>query len=108
MNRRLAAIGAAVLLAAILGLGAWSVSGAPPRGRVRAPGGVWEALGGPAGDCARGGPPRPSASPADAGPHPDFRTEWWYYTGNLETATGRHVGFQLTFFRTALVPPARV
>lgn len=44
--------------------------------------------------------------PEDFGPHPDFQTEWWYYTGNLETAEGDHFGFQLTFFRRALVPPA--
>ena len=40
--------------------------------------------------------------PRDNGPHPDFRTEWWYYTGNLETPEGEHLGFQLTFFRQAL------
>ena len=56
---------------------------------------------------ARAAAPRVFSFPADHGPHPDFRTEWWYYTGNLETDTGRHFGFQLTFFRTALVPPAR-
>jgi predicted secreted hydrolase len=50
--------------------------------------------------------PRALVFPADHGPHPDFRTEWWYVTGNLTTAGGRHVGFELTFFRTALVPPA--
>ena len=43
--------------------------------------------------------------PADYGPHPGYQTEWWYYTGNLETETGRHFGYQLTFFRRALVPP---
>ncbi len=42
--------------------------------------------------------------PADHGPHPDFQTEWWYYTGNLETSDGRHFGYQLTFFRRALTP----
>src|ERR1700677_5168297 len=31
--------------------------------------------------------------------HPDFQTEWWYYTGNLRTADGRRFGFELTFFR---------
>jgi predicted secreted hydrolase len=56
---------------------------------------------------ARAFGPRPFAFPADHGPHPDFRTEWWYYTGNLETAAGRHVGFELTFFRTALAAPDR-
>ena len=44
--------------------------------------------------------------PADHGPHPEFRTEWWYYTGNLTTTDGRRFGFQLTFFRRGLAPPA--
>lgn len=43
--------------------------------------------------------------PRDYGPHNDYQTEWWYYTGNLETAGGRPFGFQLTFFRRALAPP---
>lgn len=45
--------------------------------------------------------------PDDHGPHPDYQIEWWYYTGNLETAEGRHFGYQLTFFRRALQPPAQ-
>jgi predicted secreted hydrolase len=48
--------------------------------------------------------PREFTFPADHGPHPDFRTEWWYYTGNLESREGRRFGFQLTFFRSALAP----
>lgn len=40
--------------------------------------------------------------PRDHGPHPDFRSEWWYFTGNLQTGAGRRFGFQLTFFRFAL------
>jgi predicted secreted hydrolase len=42
--------------------------------------------------------------PRDHGPHPDFRTEWWYYTGNLDGPDGEEFGFQLTFFRSALTP----
>jgi predicted secreted hydrolase len=42
--------------------------------------------------------------PADHGAHPEYRTEWWYYTGNLTAADGRRFGFQLTFFRSALSP----
>ena len=53
---------------------------------------------------ARAIEPREFHFPADHGPHPEFRTEWWYYTGNLEAAGGRHFGFQLTFFRSALAP----
>jgi predicted secreted hydrolase len=53
---------------------------------------------------ARAAAPRAFSFPRDHGPHPDFRTEWWYYTGNLRAGDGRHVGFQLTFFRNALGP----
>jgi predicted secreted hydrolase len=42
--------------------------------------------------------------PRDHAPHPGFRTEWWYYTGNLKSETGRHFGYQLTFFRYQLTP----
>jgi predicted secreted hydrolase len=38
--------------------------------------------------------------PRDFGAHPDFRTEWWYATGWLESAEGETLGFQVTFFRT--------
>ncbi|MCJ7799992.1 MAG: carotenoid 1,2-hydratase, partial [Polaromonas sp.] len=40
--------------------------------------------------------------PRDRGAHPDFRTEWWYITGQASTAdsNARRFGFQLTFFRS--------
>jgi predicted secreted hydrolase len=37
--------------------------------------------------------------PRDHFNHPEFQTEWWYYTGNLRDARGRRFGFELTFFR---------
>ena len=37
--------------------------------------------------------------PADHAAHPDYRTEWWYYTGHLQTTTGKRYGYELTFFR---------
>jgi predicted secreted hydrolase len=43
--------------------------------------------------------------PSDHGSHPDYRTEWWYYTGNLTDGGHRRFGFQLTFFRSGLQPP---
>jgi len=46
--------------------------------------------------------------PEDHGAHPGFRTEWWYYTGNLTADTGEQFGFQLTFFRRQLRPDAAV
>lgn len=48
--------------------------------------------------------PRQFSFPADHGPHFEYATEWWYYTGNLTTADGRRFGFQLTFFRSGLNP----
>jgi predicted secreted hydrolase len=42
--------------------------------------------------------------PRDHGSHPTYRTEWWYYTGHLQSKNGRTFGFELTFFRRG-VPP---
>jgi len=47
---------------------------------------------------------RPFRLPADHGPHFEYQTEWWYFTGNLADASGRHFGYQLTFFRRGLSP----
>jgi predicted secreted hydrolase len=46
--------------------------------------------------------------PRDHFSHPDYQTEWWYYTGNLGAADGHRFGFELTFFRRALDLPKRV
>jgi predicted secreted hydrolase len=40
--------------------------------------------------------------PRDHFSHPDFQTEWWYYTGNVRSVDGHHFGFELTFFRQAV------
>ena len=42
--------------------------------------------------------------PQDYGAHPEYQTEWWYYTGNLATADDRRFGFQLALFRRAITP----
>jgi predicted secreted hydrolase len=44
--------------------------------------------------------------PRDHGSHPEYRTEWWYFTGILAAADGRRFGYQLTFFRQGIVPAA--
>lgn len=49
--------------------------------------------------------PREFNFPADHGPHPGFHTEWWYFTGNLDTPDGRHFGYQFTIFRRAILSP---
>jgi predicted secreted hydrolase len=43
---------------------------------------------------------RQLAFPTDFGAHPEYRTEWWYVTGWLQTPDGKPLGFQVTFFRT--------
>ena len=43
--------------------------------------------------------PRTWHFPRDHGAHPEYQTEWWYYTGNLLDTAGRRYGYQLTFFR---------
>jgi len=40
--------------------------------------------------------------PRDHGAHPEYRTEWWYFTGNLRDREGNQYGYQLTFFRQGL------
>jgi predicted secreted hydrolase len=44
--------------------------------------------------------------PRDHFAHDRYRTEWWYFTGNLRGANGRRFGFELTFFRIGLEPHA--
>jgi len=68
---------------------------------------VGQALGGiPDAGFARALTRRAFRFPRDHGPHPEFQTEWWYFTGNLEAGGGRRFGYQLTFFRRALAPHA--
>ncbi|MFA5515014.1 MAG: lipocalin-like domain-containing protein [Desulfuromonadales bacterium] len=100
--RRFAPIGLLLLLAILAALVLWRTwpAPAPPEAERLS---VAETLGGAAAEgYARATEARPFVFPVDHGPHPDFRTEWWYFTGNLEDARGRHFGYQLTFFRVAL------
>lgn len=48
--------------------------------------------------------PRPFVFPDDHGPHPRFRSEWWYVTASLEGPDGAAYGVQFTVFRQALRP----
>lgn len=47
----------------------------------------------------RAAPGRPIVLPDDHAAHPDYRLEWWYYTGNVEGDDGHPYGYQVTFFR---------
>jgi predicted secreted hydrolase len=79
--------------------------GAPPPEPVLQ---VGQVLSGDDAGFARALAPRAFSFPADHGPHPQFRSEWWYLTGHLH-AGARRFGYQLTIFRQALAPegPAR-
>jgi len=48
--------------------------------------------------------PRTFSFPSDHGPHPEFRNEWWYLTGNLDGQNAERFGFELTIFRFLLAP----
>lgn len=95
-----------VLAALLLLLGA---CGEPGDGGGSTTGGgddLGEALGGESPDpgFARATAPRPFRFPHDHGPHPAYRNEWWYVTGNFEDDAGRRYGMQLTIFRIGLAP----
>lgn len=64
-------------------------------------------LGGDSGGYAHADHVRQFHFPADHGAHPDFRSEWWYLTGNLMADDGTQYGFQFTIFRFALAPQPR-
>ena len=51
---------------------------------------------------ARALKPQKFSFPTDHGPHNPYRSEWWYFTGNLKSPQGRKFGYELTFFRFAL------
>lgn len=100
MNRR------AWLLAALAAAGYLGWRGRPGEERAHTRGGYLADALGPAadaGDFARAERSRPMRFPRDHGPHPRFRTEWWYFTGHLQRADGGRAGFQLTLFRFELV-----
>jgi predicted secreted hydrolase len=95
------AFGALILLATILF--ARSLRPRPAETTVQATLELQDVLGGAdTTGFERAFSPRPFEFPRDHGAHSDFRTEWWYVTGNLEDENGRRFGYQLTFFRSAV------
>jgi predicted secreted hydrolase len=61
-------------------------------------------------DFKRALPERIFSFPQDHFSHPEFKTEWWYYSGHLQPLgkDGKSFGYQLTFFRTGLTREAKV
>jgi predicted secreted hydrolase len=103
---RRAWLGAALATLGLLAAG--SVIADAPSSPGEAASAVMGVLGASPQGFARALAPRPLLFPADHGPHPEFRSEWWYYTGNVANGDGRRFAFQLTFFRFALSPRATV
>jgi predicted secreted hydrolase len=59
-----------------------------------------------AGEWAPAAGTREWSFPRDHGSHPEYRTEWWYFTGILSAGDGRRFGYQLTFFRQGIAREA--
>ena len=87
----------ALLVCLLLPIGASAETGPPPSDLARLLAADDEGF-------ARALSPRRFEFPADHGPHPEFRNEWWYVTGNLDAADGRRFGYELTIFRFSLSP----
>jgi predicted secreted hydrolase len=51
-------------------------------------------------------PGRKFEFPRDHHAHREFKTEWWYFTGNLFDQDGHRFGYELTFFRDGIQPVA--
>jgi predicted secreted hydrolase len=99
------AVFAFVVILAALAVGAY-VFTQPSSESIDTSVSVAEAMGGDTTGYRRAETVRDFTFPRDHGPHPGYKTEWWYLTGNLETPEGRKVGYQFTIFRVALTPPA--
>ena len=87
-----------VVVGLVVGRPLWARDAAPPAASLEAlpPAGSSDGF-------ARATEPNAIAFPRDLGAHDDYQTEWWYYTGNLQTADGRPFGFQFTIFRRCLL-----
>ena len=93
-------------LAAALGLGAYWLTAEDGDTGLQASVSVADAMSSDTTGYRRATEIRDFTFPADYGPHPGFKNEWWYLTGNLNGPDGRPFGYELTIFRFALAPPS--
>lgn len=85
-----------ILLAALI----FSCGG--PGEEVSAPGSLQDWMGGDGGNWKQAVSGRSWKFPADHADHPDFQSEWWYFTGILESDEGKRFGYQFTVFRRGM------
>lgn len=104
LRSRSALLGLFALVAG-LGLGAYWLTTRSGDDGFRTSVTVADALGSDTTGYRRATEGRDFAFPEDHGPHPDYKNEWWYLTGNLQGPDGQRYGYELTIFRFALAPP---
>lgn len=92
-----------LLVMALLSAGVFALTRSEPPGETQAELNVTDALNRATDpDFARVLAPRVFSFPADHGPHRDYGTEWWYFSGNLDSEEGNHFGYELALFRIGL------
>jgi predicted secreted hydrolase len=94
-----------LVVTAGLALGAYWLTGNNESESLQTSTSVAEAMGSDTTGYRRATEVRPFTFPADHGPHPGYKTEWWYVTGNLEGPDAQPYGYELTIFRLGLTPP---
>jgi len=105
MSRSLSVLISLLVVATALGLGAYWLTTPSDEANLRTSVSVAEAMGSDTTGYERATEVRPFTFPADHGPHPGYKTEWWYFTGNLSGPDENPYGYELTIFRVGLTPP---
>jgi predicted secreted hydrolase len=105
MSRTIPLLLSLLALAAALGGGAYWLTAGDTSSELEASVSVADAMSSDTTGYRRATVVRDFSFPADHGPHPGFKNEWWYVTGNLNGPDGTPYGYELTIFRFALTPP---
>ena len=105
MSRSLSLFATLFVVLALLGLGAYWLTAPSDDANLRTSLSVSEAMASDTTGYERATEVQPFSFPADHGPHPGFKTEWWYFTGNLTGPNAQSYGYELTIFRIGLTPP---
>ena len=105
MSRSFSVLTSLVVAMAVLGLGAYWLTASSGASDLRTSVSVADAMAGDTTGYRRATEVRPFTFPADHGPHPGYKTEWWYVTGTLTGPDAQPYGYELTIFRLGLAPP---